>query len=146
MSGDAGPDVEGALKAYLQADTGMLAAPCGARTWLAVGRDAVFPYNVITRIGGGETSSDAPIDDGLVQIDIFGRVLQLTEADQCRRAVRKALAALTGTPYTASGKGKLLGAVVRDDRRQPIQDAQDGAVVGERPRYILTVAVTCIDA
>lgn len=130
--------------AYFRASTLVNTTAAAGRTFLAVD-SPTFPYIQVTRIGGPEDGSDAPMDLALIQIDIYGRVRQLDEANTVRRGVRQALSALDETAYTATGKGRLLGAVVRDERRFPTANQQDaGGVIGERPRYIITALVTCI--
>jgi hypothetical protein len=141
----AGPDVEGAVKDYLRQAAEVTATACGTRTFLAPD-DPEFPYNRVWRIGGGEDTSNAPIDQALIQIDVFGQVRQLAEADTVRRGIRAALRRLQDEPFTAAGKARLLGAVVRDDRRLPDLEAQDGGVTGARPRYVITALVMGVHA
>jgi len=143
----AGPDLEGALRDYLQQSPDMLASPAGPRTYLAARADTVFPYVTLIRIGGGDDTSNAPMDQALVQFDVLGRVLQLGEANEVRRALRIALAKLSDAPFTSPGKGRLIGSSIRDERRFPEPAAQDpDGAVGERPRYIVTAQVLVIDA
>lgn len=147
MTITAGPDIEGALRDYLQQSPDMLASPAGARSWLAAKSNAVFPHVTIIRIGGGEDTSNAPMDQALVQFDVYGRVLQLGEANEVRRALRIALARLSDDPFTATGKARLIGSTIRDDRRFPEPEAQDAdGAIGERPRFIVTANVLGIDA
>lgn len=140
--GETFPDVEGALKDLLRTDADVLASPAGARTYLALPDDPSFPCVTVLRIAGGEDTGEAPVDVALVQVDIWGRVKRLSQSDEVRLAVRRALSKVRQrTPVT--GKAVLWGATVRDDRRFPTPQAQDSdGAIGERPRYILTVQVT----
>jgi len=146
MTVTAGPDVEGALKDYFRQQVDVLATAAGDRTFLTSRTGSVFPYIVITQIGGGEDTSDAPMDNALIQIDVFGRVRQLAEADAVRKAVRVALVKLSMEGgFDVPGKGRLLGTAIRDQRRFPEPEAQDAdGTVGERPRYIITASVSCV--
>lgn len=142
MSGEDWPDIEGALKDYLKADVDVLATAAGSRTYLALPDKPTFPCITIIRISGGETASEVPLEQALVQIDVRGRVQQLAETEAVRKAVRKALSKLQGRPFDAAGKARLYAATVADDRRfpEPRQQDEDGAI-GERPRFILTAQV-----
>ncbi len=144
--GETFADVEGALKEYLRTDVDVLASPAGARTYLALPDSPTFPCVTLIRIAGGEDTGEAPVDLALVQIDVWGRVKRLSEANEVRTAVRKALSKVRQRTPVA-GKAVLWGATVRDDRRFPVPQAQDSdGAIGERPRYVLTVQVTATPA
>lgn len=144
MSEYAGPDVEGAVKRYLQQAPSVLSGPAADRTFLAV-KKPTFPYITVIRIGGGEDGSEVPADTALLQIDVLGRIGELAEANEVRRGVRVALARLDENPFDDANNARLLGAIIRDERRFPEPDAQDpGGVIGERPRYIITTEVYAV--
>ena len=141
--GENWPDVEGAVKAFLQADPDVAGSAAAGRVYFAVPETPTFPLITVVRISGGEIrASEVPLDVALVQIDVRGQVKRLGECDDVRRAVRKALSKIRqATPV--AGKGVLYGANVLDDRRQPEPAAQDtSGAIGERPRYALTVQVS----
>lgn len=133
-------DVEGALMDYLRAYS-LTVQEVDTRTFLAV-TDPDYPYIQITRIGGPADGTGAG-DVALVQFDVIGAVRALRDTNDARRALRRALLTLEDTPYSAPGKGKLIGAQIRDDRRFP-DEGQDGSTIGERPRYIVTASVYCV--
>lgn len=140
-------DAEGALKDYLRSDAEVIASAAGTRTFLRAKNGTQFPYIEVTRIGGSEDTSNAPIDAALMQIDVFGRVRQLGECTAVRGAVRSALRRLDDTSFTSPGKGRILGASVSDDRRFPEPEAQDAdGTVGERPRYVITATVVVAES
>ena len=66
------PDVEGAVRSWLRADTGVQAV-VAQRVFFGVPKpDPVFPLAVVQRVGGGAAPGDAPLDEALVQIDCWG--------------------------------------------------------------------------
>jgi hypothetical protein len=141
MAGELWPDVEGALRDYLRADSDMT----GIGVWFALPDDPVFPNVQIIRISGGESAtSEAPVDLCLVQMDVRGPVKRLSVATAALGNLRKSLSKIRGRVQVA-GKADLFGATVIDVRRfpEPNQQDTDGAQ-GERPRYVLTVQVTAL--
>lgn len=132
-------DAEGAIVSYLRATT----TAFGTRVFLALAGATVYPVCRVGRVGGGDDPSDAPLDQALLQIDVYGRVRQLAEAESARQEIRSALKALSETGgYNVPGKAYIYGATVADDRRLPEPNAQDAdGTVGERPRFIITAQV-----
>lgn len=137
------PDTEGALKTYLSTYPAVVSSAAAGRCFLATRSNVEFPYVLVSRLGGGDAPGDAPMDLALIQVDVYGRVVQLAEAGAVLNAVLEALAALNHTDAIVPGKARLAGAIVRDRRRIPEPEAQDvDGTVGERPRYAVTVQVT----
>lgn len=134
-------DAEGVMKGYLVADADVAASDADGRVWLALAKRPTYPNITIIRISGGEhPTSEVPAETVLLQIDIRGRVNSLTQCNEVRLAVRKALSKLRGQRVEVSGKGAIYSALVQDDRRRPDSNQQDeDGELGERPRYILTV-------
>lgn len=138
------PDVEGAARAFLRADAGV-AALVGTRCFFGIPDAPTWPLVVVSRIGGGDDTSDAPLDQAVLQVDCWGRLYDDTDATKsshgdkagCRavaNAVRSAFASLTHQPATAAGCF-LYGASVSTDVWRP--DIDD-----DRPRYLLVVNLT----
>lgn len=67
------PDIEGALRTWLRQDPG-LAALIGNRVFFGIPRNSegAYPCIMITRIGGGQQSSEVPLDNALIQFDVYG--------------------------------------------------------------------------
>lgn len=133
------PDVEGAARDYLRADAGV-AALVGARVFFGIpkgAKEATFPLVVVSRVGGGQATGDAPVDVALLQIDCWGSIG--TEGNGLKagatalvNAVRSSLDAV-GTDSTAVLKGANVESVLW------LPDADN-----DRPRYAVTAEVTAI--
>jgi hypothetical protein len=141
------PDVEGAVRTYLRAHTDVTAL-CGTRVFFAVPRQATYPLVVVTRVGGFDDTSDAPLDQALIQVDCWGDLHTDTiaspdkaQAAAVLRAVRQAFYDLTHQPAVVSVAGddphdvRLAGAQVQSDPYVPDPD-------NRRPRYAVTAQVT----
>lgn len=66
------PDIEGAMRTYLRADADLVPLVNG-RVFFSSPKNAQYPIIVITRIGGGESAGEAPLDMGFLQIDCIGK-------------------------------------------------------------------------
>jgi hypothetical protein len=138
------PDTEGAVRAYLRSHTDV-AAVVGQRVFFGIPGTPTYPLAVVARVGGFEDSSDAPIDQALIQVDCIGSLHDDTrnspdkaEANRVRLAVRQAFLDLTHTHAdveVADTVVRLSGAVVQSDPYLP--DPGDG-----RPKYPITVQLT----
>jgi hypothetical protein len=138
------PDVEGALRTWLRANTAV-STIVGQRVFFGVPEQATtFPIVTVQRVGGTDDVSDAYIDQALIQIDCWGRLYADTDAskkggdkagcDALRRAVRSALFAIRGaTPLNSQVVA--YNAAVLSDPYSP-----DPA--NNRPRYVITVQIT----
>jgi hypothetical protein len=142
------PDVEGAVRTYLRAHTDVV-AQVGARVFFGIPDEPTWPLIVVSRVGGFEDPSDAPIDQAMVQLDCWGafhldgstEVLtrpNKASATAVLRAVRQAHSDLIHVPATVT----VAGATVRIDggawQSDPyIPDPSDG-----RPRYVVTAQFT----
>jgi len=137
------PDLEGGMRTWLRADVA-LTALVGNRVFFGVPRgavDATFPLVTIQRVGGGQDSSEVPIDLALIQVDAWGTV-----ADKGGKAVAWAVVnALRSRLETMRDRTALATGI----------DAFGAEVVGvvwapdsadDRPRYTLTVEVTGISS
>lgn len=68
------PDPEGLTRDALKADAGV-SAIVGNRVFFGIPKRAVeatYPLVTVFRVGGGQATGDAPLDDALVQIDCWG--------------------------------------------------------------------------
>jgi hypothetical protein len=130
------PDVEGAVREYLMAQGSVNALGSG---FFAIPDKPTFPLFVVSRVGGGDDTSEAVIDQALIQIDVWGP----TRAEQrggkatttamalAIRSVLRAIRGLTALNATVSAYGaEVISMVTPPDPRS------------DRPRYALTVAVT----
>ena len=125
-------DVEGALRAYLRANSGV-AALFGTRVFFGVDSPSAYPVCTITRIGGGLDGGTAEgmTDLALIQLDVWGDKLSKQTAFDGMAAVVGALGSLaryTGTPGTIlHGANVQSWAFFTDE--------------GDRPRYSITAQV-----
>lgn len=129
------PDTEDAMKAYLKADSGV-AALVGSRVFFGSPKQgATLPYIVVSRVGGGDDVSEAPVDNAVLNASCWGRSKE--EAFNVMNAVRRALHSIRRRTL-ASGVD-LHGAIVDTVLWSP--DPQD-----DTPRYIVTTRVTATAA
>jgi hypothetical protein len=143
------PDTEGAIRAYLRTATEVTSSAIGTRVFFGVPKphkETNFPLAVVTRVGGGPDSSDAPIDQAVIQIDVHGTFTEGQYGDKrgCRAAANAILRALrfldnaNGAVVAVDGVNVALhGAIVSNDLWLPDTD-------NDRPRYVITAAVTAI--
>lgn len=133
------PDVEGGLRTYLRADSG-LAALVNRRVFFGVPKgDTRYPLVTIQRVGGGDDpSADVPIDRALIQVDVWGEPRRKSQATEVLGALRTALEAIRGRVHLSPGIDAF-GATV-----ETVFYAPDPA--DDRPRYIVTALVTAIAA
>lgn len=137
------PDTEGAVRAYLRSHSDV-SAIVGTRVFFGVPDSPTFPLIVVARVGGFDETSEAPLDQALVQIDSFGDLHPDTlnhpnkaQATAVNLAVRQALYDLrqpTVVDLTDTSV-RLCGALIQSDLYRP--DPGDG-----RPRYIVTTQIT----
>jgi len=137
------PDVEGGVRTYLRGYADLVAL-VGARVFFGIPNEPTWPLVVVSRVGGGDDSSDAPFDEALVRLDCWGRLYQDTDPTKrhgdkagCRavaNAVRSAIADLTHLPATAAGVFLAGGSVVADTWEPDPDD--------DRPRYSLLAQIT----
>lgn len=131
------PDVEGAMRDYLRADSGV-STIVGTRVFFGVPRNgAKFPLVTIQRVGGGQDLGEAPLDGAQIQLDCWANGHDKATAESLREAVRDALDALRGR--TTQGSVRLLGADVISDLWAP-DPASDQA------RYTVTASVAAMSA
>jgi hypothetical protein len=137
------PDVEGGVRDYLRG-LSYVNTYVATRVFFGIPAAPVFPLITVTRVGGTDDTSEAAIDQALVQIDIWGRLYADTDpthkggdkaqCDAIRRAVRRGLRAIRGaTALNASTVA--YGARVESDPFRPDPDS-------DRPRYALTASIT----
>jgi hypothetical protein len=127
------PDVEGAVRDYLRAQ-----GVCDGRVYFGVPDGTpTYPLATVQRVGGGDDTSEAPLDLALIQITVWGRqdARQHTDKAEARteaNAVRDALYGIRrATALTASVIA--YGAAIESDLWAP--DPSD------RGRYILTALI-----
>lgn len=129
------PDVEGGIRDYLRT-----AGVCAGRVYFGIPTDAatVYPLVTVARVGGGDDPSEAPLDQALVQVDVWGRKdpaghTDKAEARAAANAVRTALRAIRGAT-ALNADVTAFGAAIEADLWAP--DPAD------RGRYSLTALVT----
>lgn len=142
MSGELYPDVEGAVRALLRANTGV-AALVSTRVFFGVPRNAEevdYPLVTVSRVGGGQAPGPTPLDVALIQVDVWGKFLASGPGDKAGatavlNAVRSALDVTQSvTPLTGH---QILGAESGTVIWLPDPDT-------DRPRYTLTAEVSAI--
>lgn len=136
------PDIEGALREYLRADPDIQAV-VGTRVFFGIPRNSegVFPCIMITRIGGGQTSGEAPLDQPLMQFDIYGKKSE--ESGGGRLACTQAALALRKALSKMKGRTRLNATVVAWDPR--VSSQVFSPLPGDdRPRVLMTATIPCI--
>lgn len=73
-------DAEGAVKAWAKAQTA-ISAIVGSRVFFEVNGSAPFPQLVVQRVGGGPLPGEPPIDQALIQFDVWGTQSASGKAD-----------------------------------------------------------------
>lgn len=127
------PDVEGGIRDYLRANTGV-AALVGTRVFFSIPDAPTWPLIVVREIGDTDDPSEAPIVATLIQIDCWADRRNKASANAVKRAVRAALYPIRSA--TALNAGTVAyGAEIVGGGFLP--DPAD-----DRPRYTLTVNVT----
>lgn len=127
------PDPEGGLRDYLRANAGVVALVV-QRVFFGIPDNPVWPLITVSRVGGGDDLSEAPIDVALLQVDCWADGRNKAQAHAVASAVRDALAAIRGA-VAVNGTTVLYGAVVESVLFAP--DPADA-----RPRYAITAQVT----
>jgi len=143
VSDDNFPDVEGAVRDWLKAKTA-IATIVATRVFFGIPKGAVetsYPLVTVARVGGGDSGSDAPDDNALVQIDCWGSLSANGFGDKagCRtlaNKVRAACKAVTGSQTLVAG--------VDAGGMTVVSDIWLPDPANDRPRYALTVEVAAI--
>lgn len=136
------PDVEDAVRQYLR-NWPALNDIIDRRVFFGVPKkDARFPMLTIMRVGGGDDTSEAPVDNALIQVQVWGRVPTegggKAECTHMALLVRQALSELRSRTSVTTDVD-LCGATVANVVWVP--DPAD-----DRPRYIVTATVTAISS
>lgn len=136
MAEDDFPDVEEGMRAYLRANAGIQAV-VGGRVFFGVPKSSpTFPLITLSRVGGGDDASEAPIDQAVVMFNCWGG--SKIEALRAANAIRRALRLIRGKTQVATGVfahgAQVDGVVFSPD---PADD---------RPRYVVTSRVTATAA
>ena len=140
------PDIEGALRTWLRAQTSVTTLLGGQRVFFGIPKgatEASFPLITVARVGGGLDGSDAPVDSALIQWDVWGSIDasgngKKAEATTLVNTLRSLLAAVRGrTELTASVD--IFGCVEQSCIWLPDAD-------NDRPRYSLTTEVIGISS
>lgn len=124
-------DVEGGVRDWLRTRTDVQTAAGGQHVYFGIPDRTPDRCCIVSRVGGGEDTSEAPIDQALIQLDCRAetKALALTLAATCAnelRGIRTATVLKTGVVA--------LGAVIESVIWLP--DPSDS------PRYVVTAAVT----
>lgn len=131
-------DIEGGWKAYLRARPAIQAV-FSTRVFLRPDSKADYPQIVVTRIGGGADTGEAPIDRPLVQFDVWGALNDRHGCYEAKKVLRAELDAIRGGTTVLSAECHLLGIP------QVIDDRLLADPSNNRPRYALTVDCTALD-
>jgi hypothetical protein len=127
------PDIEGAMRTWLQAQTEM--------TVLIADRDffgypesskTQTPLIVMQRIGGGPLPGEAPIDLALLQFDCWGGVRNKAQANQVALALIGVLASMTAQQLSGAF---VYGCSVGSSIWSPDPES-------DQARYVVTASVT----
>lgn len=137
------PDTEGAVRTFLRANAAV-AAIVGARVFFGVPKgatEASFPLVVVQRVGGGDSDSEAPVDEALLQVDCWGSIS--AESGYGVKATATALKNAVRSAFKSFNGGQLVAGVecggftVQSDIWLPDPE-------NDRPRYSLTVEAAAI--
>lgn len=135
--GEDWPDVEGAIRTFLRNDPGV-AALVGKRVFFSVPKKAEFPMILVTRIGGGESAGEAPLDLALIQFDIYGK--KADEAGGGRAPVAAISSSVKKAISKIRGRVELVPGVTAFNAR--IASTFYSALPGDdRPRIIITAVI-----
>ena len=137
------PDVEGALRTWLRGRTAITAL-VGQRVFFGVPKKAdTWPLITLTRVGGGDDQSQAPVDRALIQIDCWGDLDtsgngKKADATTLVNTVRAELQAVDRRT-ALSADVDALGINVETVVYLPDPD-------NARPRYVVTAEVTAVSS
>lgn len=131
------PDVEGGIRDYLRANTA-IAALVGTRVFFGIPATVQYPLITVQRVGGGDDTSEAPIDQALIQIDVWAAVGNKASATAVLNAVRDCLSGIRGRTTLKAGVTGFGAEVV-----SVIWAPEQGT---DQPRYSVTAAVAAIAA
>jgi hypothetical protein len=129
------PDAEGATRTWLRADAGVV-AQMSTRVFFGVPKPtATYPLATVQRIGGGPGAGDAPVDEALLQIDVWGDKHANGNGNKagCWTATAAVLAALEVVNDTLIATG--VRAAINVESVNWLPDPAD-----DRPRYVITVS------
>lgn len=136
------PDVEGALRTWLR-EHADIQAVVGRRVFFGVPKSPTWPLITVQRIGGGQDSSEAPVDLALVQLDVWGsidpsgngRKAETTAAVNALRSVLGSVSNRTALTSAVDVFGIEVVSVVW------APDPED-----DRPRYVVTAEVAAMSS
>ena len=139
------PDVEGAVRTWLRAQTGIQAVVV-QRVFFGVPRnvsESDFPMITVARVGGGDDLGEAPVDRALIQLSCWGTIDAnknpiKSSATAVVNAVRSAVRGVRGRTSLTAGVvafGLNVESVVW------LPDPEN-----DRPRYVITVDVTAMSS
>lgn len=138
--GENWPDVEGAMRDFLRADTGLVAL-VGNRVFFGAPREPTYPMILITRVGGGQARGEAPIDNALLQLDVLGKLA--SEPGGGKGPVTTAALALQKAVSRIKNGTKLVSNVTAWDA-QIVSSFYSPDPITDRPRHIITVMVPAL--
>ena len=138
--GEDWPDIEGALRDYLRNDADLVPL-INRRVFFVAPKRAVFPMILVTRIGGGQASGEAPMDTALLQLDIIGK--KADEAGGGKGPVTQVALATQKALSKIRGRTVLVPGVTAFDAR--IASSFYSPFPGDdRPRQIITTVIPSI--
>lgn len=127
------PDTEGAVRDYLRGHTDVT-AQVGTRVFFSIPDQPTWPLVVVRRVAGGDDTSEAPLDQAVIQIDCWAAGRNKQQATDVVNAVRQALYELRGATAL---NDDVVGYGARIDSIVFLPDPAD-----DRPRYALTAQIT----
>lgn len=146
MTVDNLPDVEGALRDWLRANTA-ITPTFGNRTFFGVPKGATersFPLITVQRIGGGGEAGQAPTDAALVQIDVWGNIDEKSGNGlkaECTTAVNTVRAQLRSVDHRTALNASVDALSITEVGCVWSPDPDN-----DRPRYSVTAEVTAISS
>lgn len=132
------PDSDKAVRDFLRGRAAVTALVDAGRIDFAAVSDTSAPSVRVTRVGGGDDTSDAPLDRPLVQIDVWsGSNPSRNQAAALKGAIRDELHRFRTSAMNADVIGH--GAVLQSDIYVP-----DNDFTPPRPRYSLTYELVTV--
>ena len=128
------PDTTGAMRTWLRAQTA-ISALVGTRVYVfGIPTDTAYPFIVVTPIAGSDDSSTAPIDNAVLQFQVWAH--DVLSATAVLRALRSVLFGIQGTT-ALDANTRCFGAEIDLVSYSPDP-------VSRKSRFIVTSRVTAI--
>lgn len=126
------PDTDLVVREWLRTVTAVTTLVASGRIDMGTVADTADPSIAVTRVGGGDDASEAPVDVALIQIECWsGSSPSRTQAAAVKNAVRNALKTL---------RDATVGTTLLTGGAQVVSDLFVPDPANDRPRYVLTVS------